>query len=1221
MRKARTAGKGGAGLEKDERQRARQYGRSLIIALACVLLDLAGHWLAVQLRLPFWLDTAGLFLAASSIGGLGTAVVALAPVLLMEAWHPQLAYYSIMALALALLLRLYAKRGCMNTITRAVLTGFCFGALTAVVRAPVDLALRGGLTGNLWGDALYDMLQFRGVSRAVCIAADQAIVHIVGQQLCAFLACLVLRLVRWVCRSLTRARARRAAALGLAMVLALLGGLATAPAVGAETAEGLIQAKGIELDDYVKLVYDDSSGLPSSSVNALEQTPDGMLWIGGYAGLSRFDGTKLDYVTEGEIASVTALLTDSQGRLWIGTNDQGLAVHEKGRIRWINWESGLSDRSICGLFQARSGEIYVGTQEGLYVVGPSDSVRQIEGAIGVCGMAQNDEGQLLGVTLAGECLLIQGNQVVYRWQPPGKELRYTCVVQEGSGFWVGTSGSQMVQLHPIDGQLQWGRRISLGGLENVSRLQWDSKGQLWVCTHRGIGLLSAQGLTELRYPNFSNAVEGMLEDYEGNYWFCSSSNGVMKLSLSPFLDLYSYIGLEKKEVNAVASHQQQLWVATDTGLDVIDRSGQVVQTELARRVEGSRVRCVQQDSRGWLWVCAYGRLLCQKPGVGIWEYGPADGTAGDRFRCLQELPDGTMAVGSWEGITLIREDQVVGRLDQNSGLENPVILCLAADADGTLYAGSNGGGIYVIREGRVVDTLTQQDGLSSRVVMRMVPYQDGFFLVTSNALNWMENGKVRRLEKFPYFNNFDLVLHEDEAMVLCSRGIYVTSAKALLAQDEQQLPVQLYDRSDGLQGSIMANSWSYLDPEGTLYFCSNAGVERLYRGREMGFQGPYKIQISSVEADGRAVEPRQGTYHLQAGVDQVRISAAVCNYTLEDLSLRFYVNGLEQEPKTLRQSQLAPIVYQNIPSGEYQIQLQVLDDQGNVRQEETVKLVKAARMWENSYYQRYLIAVFTWMVIFATWMCITVWQLAHRRRYLELTHRELEEKVQEQARRITAIQWNVVESMASLIEGRDGSTGQHVRNAGAYVGMIAEELLRRGMYPEVVDRRYVDAVTQLAPLHDVGKIRIPDAILNKPGRLTPEEYEIMKTHAALGGQVIKDILGRDADPALLEMAQRLATCHHERWDGKGYPQGKRGTEIPLCARIMAVADVFDALSSRRVYKQAMDMEVVFGELQKGSGTQFQPEIVDVFLSLRPQVEQYLQEHARSSPPRQEPQPE
>ncbi len=219
-------------------------------------------------------------------------------------------------------------------------------------------------------------------------------------------------------------------------------------------------------------------------------------------------------------------------------------------------------------------------------------------------------------------------------------------------------------------------------------------------------------------------------------------------------------------------------------------------------------------------------------------------------------------------------------------------------------------------------------------------------------------------------------------------------------------------------------------------------------------------------------------------------------------------------------------------------------------------------------------------------------------------------KIKEQALERIRMQESVIEGMAAIIESRDNSTGEHVRNTKRYVTMMADYMLENNIYPDIVDEKFTVYIRNAAPLHDVGKILISDVILNKPGRFTPEEFEIMKTHAFLGGDIVEKILAGNAEPELLQMAREIVCCHHEKWDGSGYPMGLRGSEIPLSARIMAVADVFDALVCKRVYKEAMAEEHAFSILREDAGKHFDPTLVDVFFSIREDVHQYLQENAR-----------
>lgn len=191
---------------------------------------------------------------------------------------------------------------------------------------------------------------------------------------------------------------------------------------------------------------------------------------------------------------------------------------------------------------------------------------------------------------------------------------------------------------------------------------------------------------------------------------------------------------------------------------------------------------------------------------------------------------------------------------------------------------------------------------------------------------------------------------------------------------------------------------------------------------------------------------------------------------------------------------------------------------------------------------------------------------------------------------------------ATLVENKDGSTGGHIKRTTMYVRLLAEELRRRGYYREVLTKDYVRNLYLAAPMHDIGKISVPDVILQKPGRLTEEEFARMKQHTESGGKIIQETFGHLGNKQYAEMAYQVARFHHEKWNGKGYPEGLQRKEIPLCARIMAIADVFDAVSEKRCYRDAMPLEKCFEIIQEGSGQDFDPVLAEVFLDIRDKVE-------------------
>lgn len=206
------------------------------------------------------------------------------------------------------------------------------------------------------------------------------------------------------------------------------------------------------------------------------------------------------------------------------------------------------------------------------------------------------------------------------------------------------------------------------------------------------------------------------------------------------------------------------------------------------------------------------------------------------------------------------------------------------------------------------------------------------------------------------------------------------------------------------------------------------------------------------------------------------------------------------------------------------------------------------------------------------------------------------------------MQDGLIITMADMVENRDSDTGAHIQKTAAYVKIIIEGLQKKGYYAEKITPKFISDTIRSAPLHDVGKINIPDEVLNKPGKLTDEEYEIMKTHTTAGKRIMEQAIRTVKGDNYLKEARNMAAYHHERWDGKGYPEGIHGEVIPLSARIMAVADVFDALTSPRIYKPAFPLEKALSIIEEGKGTQFDPKCVEVFMDSLEEVKIVLRKY-------------
>ena len=216
--------------------------------------------------------------------------------------------------------------------------------------------------------------------------------------------------------------------------------------------------------------------------------------------------------------------------------------------------------------------------------------------------------------------------------------------------------------------------------------------------------------------------------------------------------------------------------------------------------------------------------------------------------------------------------------------------------------------------------------------------------------------------------------------------------------------------------------------------------------------------------------------------------------------------------------------------------------------------------------------------------------------YNDLVQQDIQSELITNQQKIYAMQEHMISGLANMIENRDLETGGHIFRTSYYVKTLAENARKDGVYADKIDDNFINMMQSLSPLHDIGKILISDNILQKPGKLTKEEFEQMKRHASSGGAVVHEILNGVTDDDYLSFASDIATYHHEWWDGSGYPEGLKGEVIPLSARIMAIADVYDALISKRCYKDAMPIEKAFEIIKEESGTHFDPKLVEVFLN-------------------------
>jgi energy-coupling factor transport system substrate-specific component len=339
--------------------------------------------------------------------------------------------------------------------------------------------------------------------------------------------------------------------------------------------------------------------------------------------------------------------------------------------------------------------------------------------------------------------------------------------------------------------------------------------------------------------------------------------------------------------------------------------------------------------------------------------------------------------------------------------------------------------------------------------------------------------------------------------------------------------------------------------------------------------GLYKINVSSVKLDRVSYEAESDSdLNIERNVNRIEIFPEIINYTAEDPYISYYLEGFEETTTIVPLSELSSIVYTNVPSGNYSFHLAVLDsDRKTVLDEVVYPFVKSKEIYDNVWFMAYMIIVMALFLIWVTWFIVRV----HAQRTLNLQKKELE-----LAKNHIEMGNQTIIAIANTVDAKDERTSEHSKRVAEYSVLIAKELGKSDEECEILRKT--------ALLHDIGKIGIPDSVLNKPGKLTEEEYEIMKSHVEKGAEILKDF-------TLIDHVWEGALYHHERYDGKGYTHGLKGEDIPLNARIIGIADAFDAMTANRVYRKKLDFSVVLEELKKGRGTQFDSHLVDILLDL------------------------
>ncbi len=1175
----------------------------VILTFFCILLNFFGRFFAEKLRLPLWLDSFGTFLMAYVLGPFCGAIVGAAGNIIYGFIDPVAFAYSLTSISIGLVVGYFAKYGWMKNLFRTMSLSVMVTGVCVVISCILNEIFFDGMTHNLWGDGIIEMLLNWGLARPVTIVMGEFYVDFVDKVFTLGALFYLIKLYRLLRPKLPGflviqnvyseheidnwPETETVELKSFKTILTLL--LATA-LFAAAPQKAFASTK--KFNSYIKTVYNNTNGLPGGEANDIASTSDGILWIGTYAGLYRHNGKEFRLMNDYDsIKAVRCLYVDVDGRLIVGTNDNGLSILINEEVTNVLTEkNGLPSDSVRCITCASDGTYYVGTSAELAVVEINDGIRiksvlsEVDSAL---RLSADNEGRVAAVSSNGKLYLLRDAKVLAAVTQASEKFISAAFAEDGHLYAAGESNRVFVfELNEMPGgmgiDISLLKTIDCVPMAHINSLVFKDK-VLFLCSDSGAGYIDYADKAEFHFIDtgiFNNSIDNMTEDYQGNLWFSSSRLGLLKMCESAFAEIYQNAGFNEAVVNTVIKYDGNIYCGTDTGLSMIDGQTELAaENELTKKLEGLRVRCLMIDSKKQLWVCTYAKgLYCMDLWGNISSY---ETDTAQQFRVLLELADGTIVAAGKKGITFLKDGQVEGRITANDGLDNPVVLTLSQLPDGRLVAGTDGGGLAIIKNKKIERIIKKKDGLTSDVILRTVldsnygKITGGLYIITSNGLCYMtQDGSLRHLSNFPYSNNYDLVATKDNNLfVLGSAGIFVVNRDELLSGEK--LDYILLDLKKGLLGSLTANSWNYVDEENNLYLSCDTGASCVNLDSYDKNDRSYRMQLKSVIVNGkRHIVQKDIPFIIPSDCDSIEVVPEILNYSINNPYISLYMEGIDEHPNVMTQNELASVIYTNISAGSYTFHISMLDSRGrNVIEQSVYTIEKPFRIYDNWWFKVYAFFVMIMAIAWLTWYVTAT---------IQNNRFEKQEKELSFIRKQIRMGNETILSIANAVEARDKRTGRHSFRVAVYSMLIAAEL--------GFDDEDLENIRQISLLHDIGKIGVPDSILNKPDKLTPQEYKVMKTHVDIGGEILKDF-------SYIKNVADGAKYHHERYDGKGYSTGLKGEEIPLTARIIGIADAFDAMTSKRVYRKAMKMKDVIEELKNGSGTQFDPKLVDIMLDL------------------------
>lgn len=933
---------------------------------------------------------------------------------------------------------------------------------------------------------------------------------------------------------------------------------------------------------YEAILYTSTNGVTTGEANTVYQTSDGYIWIGGYGGLQRYDGVSFEDISgtmNMTSYSIRSLYETKDKVFWVGSNEQGAFYLDGDVFKQPEPEPNGKHKSVRCFMEDSYGRLWIGSSQGVgYIKDNKTYDYDLSGFIYNDKNYTNSTFYTLSLAKDGTlyCVDYNGNVIGINTsdltKTPvfisgfGGAYAYSALVLKDQSLYVGTNTSNIYHITNPGKDNETREVIDAGVLSSVNSICENAYGEIWFCGDTGLGMIDEDGYHDYSYLENTTHLGYIYEDYEHNIWVSSSKYGVLHIRKTKISKIAGVPEINDVETYAICRYNDKYYVGTEIGLLVFDLKWNKLADPLAETLNEIRVNQITTGG-GKLYITTYYH--------GLYVYDANDDTIVNisgfldgRIRCLIYTANGDLIVGTNKSIEIIRDGAIVESITTNI-----MILCFEETKDGSILAGTNGNGVYKLTKNSLgkyeYSEYISTDQVSGGVILRVKNDSDTNNIFLSCGYDvFYGSGDTLKKVNLPNLGSgsvVDFFIEDENVWIFRASGIIRIKKSELLDLTKEPTTIEYYSGKEGVPGPLPANSFNYYD--GTIFaICTVSGIGLLNESKVYKNNVAPKAEIASIVFSDGSTWDGGDQVKLDKSLSKMTINLSALTYTGTDVGIEYWLEGFDSGPTLYKRSEQHSVEYTNLSAGTYIFHYRTQNSDGVYSEEHTITFVKSPRFQETLWFP------FTVMVESLV-AAFVIGYVVFKVRVKRIKKKEQEYK---------QITDQTIATISGAIDAKDPYTEGHSKRVADFSVKIGKKL---GLNENDCERLYY-----IALLHDIGKIGVPDEILKKPARLTDEEFKTIKQHTVAGGEILKNF-------TMLPGVDEGAKYHHEKYDGTGYCFGLQGEEIPLFARIISVADAYDAMNSSRCYRKALDLEIIMREIEKGKGHQFDPKLADIALEI------------------------